>query len=650
MEPESSEHSASNTGIGRMWTFVRIMNVRLRFIFLMILVGVVSANWDGIMNRYDRWRRPAKAEDRVAGEAVEFYCPMHPNIVRGEPGSCPICGMPLSKRAKSGHTEMSPDALARVQLSPFKVQMGRIGTSPVEYRLLSREIRTVGIVEYAEPKRAFIAARIKGRIDKLYVNYVGQHVEKGQPLVWIYSPDLLVAQEELLSTIQRKDDSKETGPIVRQSAENLLAAARRKLILWGITEEQVEEIIKRGKPETHLTIQSPIAGIVTDKKVLEGRYVNEGDDLYTIADLSTVWLQAKVFESEISGVSIGTAVEVTSVAYPNEVFAGRVTFIAYTVDPGTRTVSARVEVVNPDLRLKPGMYVRAAIRLPVGRVEILESAASSQAASEPAVNTQSLVKAYLKLTDPFAADKADAPALEGLLKEVDALAKSVPKAINEKTQAIRAAIAPMNGKTLREQRKLFKEASARIIEFVEAHPPPDMTVSRFHCPMVKADWLGLGEDVRNPYYGSEMLDCGKVTGTIRPKAAQESERFATGYFCPIYPDRLFDEPRHCPVDNFPLKYARVEKVLAVPELAVIDTGARRVAYRETEPGVFEMIELKVGPRAGDYFPLIGGLKAGDRIATRGAFLVDAENRLNPSAAAQYFGASGGQQADGQNKQ
>jgi len=641
MEPESSEHSASKTGIGRMWTFIRVMNVRLRFIFLMILVGVVSANWDGLMNRYDRWRRPAKAEGKVAGEAVEFYCPMHPNIIRGELGSCPICGMPLSKRAKSGQTEMSPDALARVQLSPFKIQMGRIGTSPVEYHLLSREIRTVGIVEYAEPLRAFIPARIKGRIDKLYVNYVGQHVEKGQPLAWLYSPDLLVAQEELLTTLHRQDDTKGAGPIVRGSAENLLIAARRKLTLWGITEEQVEEIIKRGKPDTHMTIQSPIAGIVTDKKVLEGRYVNEGDDLYTIADLSSVWLQAKVFENEISGVSVGTAVEVTSVAYPNEVFAGRVTFVAYIVDPGTRTVSARVEITNPDLRLKPGMYVNAAIRLPVGRVEILESAAVSQEASKPALNTRPLVKAYVKLAEPFAADKADAGALEKLLKEIDGLAKAVAPQVNEKVQAIRAIIETMKDKDLKEQRRLFKEASARIIELVEAYPPPDMTISRFHCPMVKADWLGMSEDVRNPYYGSEMLECGKVTGTIKPKAAQEEERFATGYFCPIYPDRLFDEPRHCPVDNFTLKYARVEKVLAVPELAVIDTGSRRVAYRETEPGVFEMIELKVGPRAGEYFPVLGGLKAGDQIATRGAFLVDAENRLNPSAAAQYFGASGG---------
>lgn len=619
---------------GRVWAFVRVLNVRLRFIFLMVIVGVVSANWESLMNRYDRWRRPAHAADMVASEAIEFYCPMHPNIVRSEPGNCPICGMPLSKRAKTGQTEMPPDALARIQLSPYKLQMGRIGTSPVDFRLLAREIRTVGIVDYDETRRAFIPARIKGRIDKLFVNFTGQGVEKGAPLTSIYSPDLLVAQEELLSATQRLKDGQSAAPVIRQGAENLIEAAKRKLLLWGITAEQVQAIIDRGTVETHLTIYSPIAGIVTEKKVLEGHYVNEGDDLYTIADLHTVWLQAKVFENDLAGVAIGTAVEVTSVAFPDEVFAGRITFIAYTVDSGTRTVSARVEIENPDLRLKPGMYVRAAIRLPVGRVEIIDAA--SQPATQSATDTRGFADAYLKLAGAFAADKIDDAALDELSSKADALVQANVSGSRELTTALQ----PLKGKELREQRQIFKKISALSILLLKQFPPHDLLLSTFHCPMAKADWLDVGKQVRNPYYGSEMFECGSVTGTIDATATHEEERFATGYFCPVYPDRLFDQPQHCPIDKFPLKRARVEKVLAVPEMAVINTGTRQVVYRETEPGVFDMVEVKLGPRAGDYFPVLSGLNFGEKVAARGAFLVDAENRLNPAAGAAYFGASG----------
>ncbi|MCC6357403.1 MAG: efflux RND transporter periplasmic adaptor subunit [Phycisphaerales bacterium] len=630
--------------LGRFWAFIRILNVRLRFIFLMVLVGVVSANWENLMNRYDRWRRPVQASDMVSSAAIEYYCPMHPNIIRGEPGNCPICGMPLSKRAKTGQAEMPPDALARIQLSPYKVQMGRIGTIPIEYRLLAREIRTVGIIDYDETRRAFIPARIKGRIDELFVNFIGQQVEEGAPLVSIYSPDLLVAQEELITANQRVRDSPSQAPALRQGAENLFEAAKRKLELWGVTREQVNAIIERGTPETHLTIFSPIAGIVTEKNVLEGHYVNEGDDLYTIADLRNVWLQAKVFENDLAGVAIGTAVEVTSVAFPDEVFAGRITFIAYTVDPGTRTVSARVEIDNPDLRLRPGMYVRAAIRLPVGRVEYVDAA--SQPASQAVSGTRPYADAYLKVATAFAADKKDDAALAEMARQAEELAKAIAKAQQDKAREILSALQKLKGKELKEQRELFKKVSALSIAMLKESPPHDVTLSMFNCPMAKADWLGVGEDVRNPYYGSEMLECGSVTGKLEPRSVQEDERFATGYFCPVYPDRLFDQPQHCPIDKFPLKRARVEKTLAVPELAVINTGTRQVVYRETEPGVFDMVEVKLGARAGEYFPVLGGLSAGDKIAARGSFLVDAENRLNPAASATYFGASGGPQDSG----
>jgi multidrug efflux pump subunit AcrA (membrane-fusion protein) len=630
------------------WALVRILNVRLRFIALMVVVGLVAGYWENITNYYDRWRRPPQLAAGTHTEEVEYFCPMHPSVVRDAPGNCPICGMPLSQRPRSGAPALPAGVLARVELTPLKVSLGRIGTTPVEYRLLSRAIRTVGFVDYDETRRAFIASRIKGRIEKLFVNYVGQRVEQGEPLVSIYSPDLLVGQEELLSAARTVEAQRGTAEMVRQSAQRLLDAARTKLLLWGITAEQIDELIRRGTPETTLTIYSPLSGIVIDKKVLEGHYVNEGDDLYTIADLSDVWLQAQIFEDQAAGIQVGTAVAVTTTAFPDDLFAGRIAFVAFAVDPETRTVAARVEVANPELRLKPGMYVHAVIRLPVGAVTVLdaESRPAETAPAAPRLDTRSFVGAYLRWMAAYAADKADAEAAAQVAREAHALAEQTEGNAKAAAQVIAGAAERLRGKELKEQRTLLKELNARVLEFLRQHPPGEPELFVAHCPMVNADWVQDVKEISNPYYGSEMLRCGEITGPLAGGEPRGGERFAIGYFCPIYPDRLFDKPQHCPVDKFPTRLARVEKVLAVPESAVVNTGTRRIVYREGAPGVFDMVEVELGPRAGEFFPVRSGLVAGDQVATAGAFLVDAENRLNPAASAQYFGASGGPQGDG----
>jgi RND family efflux transporter MFP subunit len=630
-------------------TAIDVVSVRLRFIVLMVIVGVIAAKWDTIMNYYDRWTRPAQAADMVHAEEVEYYCAMHPSVVRDQPGKCPICGMPLTKRAKTGDRGALPEGvLAQVQLTPQKVEMGRIGTSPVTYQMLTREVRTVGAVGYDETHRAFITSRIKGRLDRLVVNFVGQKVKMGDPLAEIYSPDLLVAQEELLTAVRSQREQKE-GSIAAESAKAVAEATRKKLSLWGITDEQIAQVIAQGSPQTHLTIFSPISGIVTEKNVLEGKYVMEGEGLYTIADLGSVWMQAKVFESEIQGIDEGTAVEVTATAYPNEIFAGRITFIAYLVDPQTRTVEARVEIMNPAYKLKPGMFVTAIVRLPVGKV--IELSEASRPATLPAastlpqgLSTHGVVHAYLALAAGYAQDKSDPAALADLLVQATTLAERAPDlALAAEVAAQARAI---EGKDLEGQRQAFKALSDAMIRLLRVAPAEGMSLYVARCPMAKADWITASQEIVNPYKGSDMLTCGSITGPLEPAAgvaggATDSDRFATGYYCPVYPDRLYDKPEHCPIDEFELKFVQVEKVLAVPESAIIDSGTRKIAYRETIPGsgTFDMVDLKLGARAGEFFPIVSGLKAGDRVATQGAFLVDAENRLNPSAGAQFFGAA-----------
>ncbi|MBI1827269.1 MAG: efflux RND transporter periplasmic adaptor subunit [Planctomycetes bacterium] len=635
------------TVLGRLWWFIEILNVRLRFIFLMVLVGFVVGYWEDITNHIDRWRRPETAPDVVAAQEIEYYCAMHPNIIRSEPGKCPICGMPLVKRAKTSHGELPEGVLARQQLTPLKVRMGRISTTPAEYRLLAREIRTVGIVAYDETKRAFIASRIKGRVDKLLVNYVGQYVHQGDPLLSIYSPELLTAQQELIVAARRSGATEKADDFERQTKQSLIEASRQKLLLWGITEEQIQEILQRGTPQTHLDIYSPIAGFVTEKKTLEGHYVMEGDDLYTIANLSNVWMEAKVFEDEAGGVAVGTAVEVISSAYPNEVFAGKITFIAYVVDPATRTVSARVEIANPDLKLKPGMYAQAVIRVPVGTVTELASAPTAQEGEAPVgttpLDTSALVHAYSAAIAPFVNNESEPVAIQSLVDEAQKLASGGQGTPFDRARAIADTAKQLAGKNLAEQRDILKKISEQLIELVRASAPSGLKLFVAHCPMVNADWLQESPKIGNPFLGKEMPSCGEITGTIEASAVTDSEQFATGYYCPVYPDRLFNKPELCPIDKFPLRLAKVEKTLSVPLSAVINTGTRKVVYRETDPGTFDMLEVQIGKRAGEFYPVLAGLKPGDHVATAGAFLVDAENRLNPAASAQFFGASGGPQ-------
>jgi hypothetical protein len=267
------------------------------------------------------------------------------------------------------------------------------------------------------------------------------------------------------------------------------------------------------------------------------------------------------------------------------------------------------------------------------------------------LTTHGVAHAYLALAAAYAQDKTEETALAALESEAAELAEhapDVPAAVAVATQA-----KALEGGTLDAQREAFKALSAATIDLLRIAPPEGMSLYVAHCPMAKADWISASRAIVNPYKGTDMLTCGSITGPIEAAAGPagavtDAARFATGYYCPIYPDRLFETPEHCPIDKFPLKYVRAEKVLAVPEAAVIDTGTRKIIYREAiaGSGTFDMIEVQLGPRAGEFYPVVAGLGPGDRVATQGAFLVDAENRLNPAAGAQFFGASANPQGGG----
>jgi Cu(I)/Ag(I) efflux system membrane fusion protein len=213
-------------------------------------------------------------------------------------------------------------------------------------RPIAEGTRVVGTLTYAEPRREYVSARVMGWVEKLYANYEGKPVRKGEPLLGLYSPELLSAQEEYLSAKQLGDSS-------------LVSAARRRLALWNIPEDQIELLDRTGKAQRTLLLRAPISGEIAEKKVIEGQAVQAGDNLFLVADRSVLWVDLAVFETDARMLRVGLPAELTVDALPGRTYQGRVTFIHPGVDTTTRTLTARVEVKNRDGRLRPGMYVTA---------------------------------------------------------------------------------------------------------------------------------------------------------------------------------------------------------------------------------------------------------------------------------------------------
>jgi RND family efflux transporter MFP subunit len=462
------------------WWFhflILVKLARLRFIAILLVIGIVITQWDTLAAYYEKWTRSAQSA-QTGGSDIEYFCPMHPSVIRDNPkDKCPICFMPLSKRKKGSNVvEALPAGVVnRVQLTPYRVVLAGVQTWPTDYVPLSKEISAVGFVEFNERGQRTVSARVPGRIDKLVANETGQMVKAGDELALLYSPDLSVTVQNLL-------DAKRSGN--RSYLEN----ARTRLQLQGIDDAQIEEILSAGKPTTHLRIRSPISGHVITKYVREGQYVEEGTPLYELADLSTVWIQAQIYEDDLAflPVDAGTPdehshdlnVSATTRAFPDQPFEGELAFIYPHADQNTRTVTIRVELTNPDHKLKPGSTATVTLR-------------------------------------------------------------AEPKNI--------ASLKPV-GDT------------------------PHSTL---------------------------MLEQGRV--------------------------------------------------LAVPEGAVIDTGNQHIVYREASPGVYEGIDVSLGaamtgPAGAVFYPVLRGLKHGEKVVTTGSFLVDAETRLNPAAGSIYFGGSGGSQS------
>jgi multidrug efflux pump subunit AcrA (membrane-fusion protein) len=355
--------------LGKLWWWfhfaILVKLARLRFLAILGAIGACIVYWDSLTAYYDRWTRPLRGPEHAASADVEYFCPMHPQAVTGNPREkCPICFMNLTRRKKGEGTPgeaLPPGVVHRLQLTPYKVVAAGLRTWEVGYEDLVKKIEAAGTVEFDERKLRRVAARVKGRIDKLHVNVTGQVVHAGEALASIYSPDLVTTVQNLL-------DARAGGN------PSLQRLARDRLRLWGIDDQEVRAMERTGKPITHLTIRSPIHGHVRKRFQVEGDYVEESAPILDVADLSRVWIEAQVYEQDMGLLKLGQRVRATAEGLPGREFEGKLAFLYPHLDQGSRTLRVRFDVPNPDhekkpeASLKPGMFATVRIAVPAAQL------------------------------------------------------------------------------------------------------------------------------------------------------------------------------------------------------------------------------------------------------------------------------------------
>lgn len=290
--------------------------------------------------------------------APEFHCPMHPAVVSDRPGSCPICSMdlvPIGEGISAGDTtaKSTVPGLAVVSITPQTRQLMGLKLGAVEKRPLAREVRTSARIVADETRLWRVATKVEGWVDQLFIAYTGQEVNEGDPLLTFYSPDLVSAQAEYLAAL-------------RAGGGSLAESARRRLELWDISADQIERLERDGKVEKNLTLYAPAGGVVTSRDVLAGQKIMPGDPLMVIADLSVVWGDADIYQSDLPYVKMGMPLELGLPYWPGKIFDGKVIFVSPTLDPSTRTLGARLEISNPKGLLKPGMFGDAKLHYILG--------------------------------------------------------------------------------------------------------------------------------------------------------------------------------------------------------------------------------------------------------------------------------------------
>ena len=523
-----------------------------------------------------------------------WTCSMHPQIRQPNPGDCPICGMDLIPVATS------TGGLRTLTISPETRGLMNIASTPVQRRYVSHQIRMVGKVDYDETKFGYITAWVPGRLDRLFVDYTGVQVDRGDHMVSIYSPELYAAQEELIQAL--KSRAERSGNSRFASSVDLVESAREKLRLLGLTEKQVQEIEQQSQASDHLTIYAPVGGIVVEKLKQVGDYVETGERIYTVADLNQVWVHLDAYETDLPWIRFGQDVTITAEAYPGEEFHGRIAFIQPVLNDRTRTVKVRVNVPNADGKLKPDMFVHAVV--------------------------QPEVAAAGRVIDPNLAGKWISPMHPEIIKEEPGKCDICGMPL------VRAEtlgyIAP---DTDDQQPPLVIPYSAalvtgrRAIVYVELPVMPDGIDMAWQGIQAALDGGSL-DQIRQAFsVFSEVLD-------------HPYGRPGTDYAAQLwnhYADRL---AKHTLVGGRVTSPAEAADVFA--RLEPIMTTLHEEFGPIGQP-TFEGREIVLGPRAGQHYLVRHGLQEGEFVVTQGNFKIDAEIQIQakPSMMTPEGGGGGG---------
>lgn len=520
-----------------------------------------------LQNAVKRHRAAGQMEASMAADHPKqlWHCGMHRQVIQDHPGDCPICHMaltpiggdsaPSDKAAERkvlywwdpmlgpssiadhpGKSAMGMDMVPvyaeqagpEVRIDPTVVQNMGVRTAVVMRGPLHKTVRTVGLLKLPEPGLHDVSLKVGGWIDKLYADQDGMHVVQGEPLFDLYSPDLQVAEQELIAAVKsEKSMPPNVGLDVRREAHGMVESSRRKLLLWGVAEQDVDAIAKADEPPRDVPFRSPATGHVEDKAIVQGSAVQPMTKLLRVADHTTMWLDAQVYSDQIPVVKEGQEVIARVDGVPGKTWKGTISFIYPHLDHMTRTLTARVTINNPDFELKPGMYATADINTqPVPDV--------IQVPREAVIDTGTRQIAFVTdgsghftpraVRTGLAGDDDQVQVVEGLAPGETVVTSGqflmdVESRTIEATQKL--TVAPSTH-AIAEQSEMPGPATAPALTAIGTHDlavalPTHLSVA--YCPMAKARWLQPGDAISNPYLGPEMTSCGSVQKKVQTPAA-----------------------------------------------------------------------------------------------------------------------------------
>lgn len=440
---------------------------------------------------------------------------MHPQVIQDHPGECPICHMALTPIGQAG-ASIGPDVI----IDPMVEQNMGVRTAQVTRGPLRKTIRTVGLLKLPEPGMHDVALKVGGWIDKLYADQDGMHVEAGQPLFDLYSPDLQIAAQELISARKAEQSlPSDASAEVKRESRGLVESARRKLLLWGVAGQDVDAIANADQPPKDVPFRSPATGHVEDKQVVQGSAVQPMARVMRIADHSQIWLDAEIYSDRMPLIKPGEQVAATLEALPGKTWRGTIDFVYPHVDHLTRTLTVRTTLDNPDFELRPGMYATA---------EILSEPVTDaiKVPQEAVIDTGTRKIVFISNGDGhFAArhvrtgvigDDDQIQIVEGL-EPGETVVTSGQFLMDVESRTIEAT-STLAAQAPPEPSAVHLSSSASQTR--PATEPSELSIA--YCPMAKAHWVQRGGVIANPYLGPDMETCGDVQKKV-PAPNADSE-------------------------------------------------------------------------------------------------------------------------------